>query len=335
MKVFIVKLLFNNPIHLSKGKMDSYESSQVQLRSDTIHSALYATALDLYGEGYAKCIFENVTVSSAFPFTGDFFWIPRPLSFHPFDVTYGKELKRKKFLRIDQFLRLNKGEEVTIEELISTPDPEVWRVFTTQRVLIDRKNNRGMPYYVEMMCPISVDKNQREVPFHKSQGLYLLLVMNEDFPWINNIFKFLGDAGMGLDKSMRKGTFFHEIIDVTSNYFSSVESKFWMTLSLFRPKYADINSSRIRLDKSFYTLTKRGGWIASTSNSQFMRLRKKSLMMFGEGSVFYFDHAIKEQNYLVDGIVSNVRPDWNDPKLHAVWRCGRSIFLPINNLSFT
>ena len=50
--------------------------------------------------------------------------------------------------------------------------------------------------------------------------------------------------------------------------------------------------------------------------------------MFTEGSVFSFKETGNAS--LVKGITEKVRPDWNEEKLHDIYRDGKAFFLPIN-----
>lgn len=332
-----VKLKFLSPIHLSKGKLDTYESSDRLLRSDTLHAALYSTTMDLLGPEYAQRVLDELVVSSAFPFTEEDYWLPKPFWFQPDDVAHRKELKMKRYLTLGQFQRLMLGYKVPVSELLDSKDPQVWVSDTTQRVLIDRVNHRGTPFFVEKLYPRSVvtvedgagNESQREITGHRNQGLYVLLSMQEEMPWLESVFSLLGDNGIGLQRNLGNGQFVHEwdFEFPELQMPSSDRVQYWVNLSLFRPSWDEINSSRIRLDKSWYSLVKRGGWIASSADNQFATLRKKSILMFEEGSAFCFPSETKAK-ILIKGEVENVRPEWNDSALHNVWRSGKAIFFP-------
>jgi CRISPR/Cas system CSM-associated protein Csm4 (group 5 of RAMP superfamily) len=92
----IYKLTFQTPLHLSKGKTGSYESSDAVLHSDTIKSALYVAALQLDRKVFADKMLKELTISSAFPFDSTGCWLPRPLGFSFSDEisTNRKEQKR-------------------------------------------------------------------------------------------------------------------------------------------------------------------------------------------------------------------------------------------------
>ncbi len=62
--------------------------------------------------------------------------------------------------------------------------------------------------------------------------------------------------------------------------------------------------------------------MAGSSVSEFQRLRKKSVYMFDEGSVFPTMCNLK-------GTIVDLTPIWNDPKMHKVYRSGKPFTLPI------
>ena len=44
----IIKMHFKSPLHLSKGKEDSYDSSNKILHSDTLQSAIFVCAIERF-----------------------------------------------------------------------------------------------------------------------------------------------------------------------------------------------------------------------------------------------------------------------------------------------
>ena len=99
----IYKLRFQTPLHISKGKLNSYESSESMLHSDTIKSALFVSLLNLYEETVASDFMEKVTVSSAFPFNVTGCWLPKPLSFSFGDLETAENRKKLKKIEIIYF----------------------------------------------------------------------------------------------------------------------------------------------------------------------------------------------------------------------------------------
>jgi len=73
-----------------------------------------------------------------------------------------------------------------------------------------------------------------------------------------------------------------------------------------------------------YSLLLRGGYMAGSSIPRFQHLRKKSIYAFSEGSVFF---TTKE----LTGKIADLRPDWDDPKMHPVYRSGLAFSIKIKD----
>lgn len=314
----IIRLHFRQPLHLSRGKLNTYESSEHTLHSDTLQAALYVCALQLYDQKTADEFKEKVRISSAFPWTeAHGYWMPKPISLHlDDDPDTRKEMKKIKYLQKKNFEQALRGETPPTDDLLENKggeqkaiQPKIWQNDTTQRVVIDRINTASTPFYLEKLYPEG---------WHRDCGLYVL-VKNEGFDKLKSLFRLLGDNGIGLQRSLGNGTFqpvFPEeklSIKLPQNYSA------WVNLSLFRPEN-EANLGKIQLEHSQYQLLKRGGWLASPEDTGHMSLRKKSVLMFSEGSVLAFgDDASCEGGF------SDLKPFGG----HPVWRDGRGIFLPM------
>ena len=314
----VVRMYFRRPVHFSLGKMNTYGSSGSLLHSDTIQAALYVSALQLYGQETAETFRRNVVVSSAFPFdekTG--YWLPKPLSFSPRDPVHQKELKKIHYLRRTDFERVINGGEPSVSDLLSAAQPEIWRKDTTQRVLLDRLTNRGVPFYLEKLYPENG---------HHDRGLYVIVqTAAEGFSKLDALFRLLADNGFGLQRSLGNGTFHYEIEDAGFSLALPTQASKWVNLSLFRPAAEDF--PHIRFGRSRYQLVKRGGWIAGPEDSRHSSLRKKAVMMLSEGSVLAYEPTAPERN-APKGKMEDLRPDWEGFP-HPVWRDGRGFFLPV------
>ena len=313
-----VHIRFRQPVHFSKGKLNTYESSDYVLHSDTIQAALYVCALQLFGKDVAENFRNRVRVSSAFPLTGaNTYWLPKPLSFHPNDPDNRKELKKIKYLRFDHFQKLILGEQPTVIELLDAGQPKIWQEDTTQRVLLDRVTNRGVPFYLEKLYPVNN---------HSDRGLYIIVQSEEgEFKELESLFLLLSDSGIGLQRSLGNGVFNYKIMEKGLEIELPQSASSWVNLSLFRPTENNLNNTRFQNSK--YLLLKRGGWVTSGSTSEFSTLRKKSVMMFSEGSVLAFGD-IDEPAMIKRGRIDDLQPEWeNFP--HPIWRDGRAMFLPM------
>jgi CRISPR type III-A-associated RAMP protein Csm4 len=88
---------------------------------------------------------------------------------------------------------------------------------------------------------------------------------------------------------------------------------------LFLPEESEIQ--QVDLPESSWELVKRGGFISGSEQESIIHLRKKSIYMFAEGSVFKSGTRLK-------GKFTDLRPEWNPP-LHPVYRCGMPVFIYI------
>lgn len=314
----IYKLKFQTPLHLSKGKLNSYESSDTVLHSDTLKSALFVSMLHLYSETEANVFMDTVQVSSAFPFDETACWLPRPLSFSFGDTETAdnrKVFKKINFFIPSQYAQILRGGQPVLEydENTKPIQPDIWKRDVTQRVKINYEED-SEPFYLEKLYPQN-----------KESGLYFIFQLNGyDASKLAAAMKLLGDNGIGLQRTLGNGQFISEKdtldIDLPNNATS------WVALSLYRPK--DKVEIENILENSHYQFIKRGGWIASPEHEEHLSIRKQAIMMFTEGSVFGFNET--GNSVLIKGEKENVRPDWNDEKLHKVYRDGKAIFLPMN-----
>ena len=311
----IYKLSFKSPLHLSKGKLNSYESSDVTLHSDTIKSALFVSMLQLYNVAEANNFMETVNVSSAFPFNELGCWLPKPLSF-----SFGaletsdnrKKLKQIKFFTSAQYTQVLNGETPILDK--DFLQPKVWKSDITQRVKINYYKD-SEPFYLEKLYPEN-----------ENSGLYFIFLLNGfEAAKLNAAMNLLGDNGFGLQRTLGNGQF--EPTKSNLEIELPENSTAWVSLSLYRPK----NKEEIGnvLEKSSYQYIKRGGWISSPEHEEHLSIRKQAVMMFTEGSVFGFEE--RRNSILIKGMKENLRPLWNEEKLHNVYRDGNAIFLPILN----
>lgn len=321
MTLDIFKLSFTSPLHLSKGKLETYESSEDVLHSDTLKSALFVTALQLYGDSVLEeDFFGQFQVSSAFPYADDAFYFPKPYSFNPSNKPeIRKDLKKIRYVRRDYFERILAGEKKLPEtELIDTSDPDIWKSDNTQRVVIDRVNSQGVPFYLEKLYPVQSE----------NRGLYFIVrakdaALLDRLEWVARL---LGENGIGLQRGLGNGCF--EVkrgrleLNLPDNANASV------SLSLYRPIEGEINTPM--LESGFYDFMQRGGWIASPEQDEHRSIRKKSVYMFKEGSVFGFQEnpaALTLRGEKVDITPDNKKLPF--PLKHEIWRDGSGLFLPI------
>jgi len=318
----IFKLYFQSPLHLSRGKLNTYANSDDVLHSDTIKSALYATALDIYDKSeLPPDYFDSFQVSSAYPFEGDELWLPRPFSYQPDPGSeLRKALKKVEYLPKAVFEAVAEGDKTAWKSLLDSDNnfrqPKIFEDYMTQRVQISLEDARSTPFYIVKHYPMSP----------VSCGLYFMVQQTgEDaafLPRLKGMLKFLGENGIGLNRRLGNGQFRAEHSTMTLREPENANAA--LSLSLYSPTQTELDA--LDLEKSAYLFTQRGGWIASPENEAAMSLRKRSFYMFSEGSVFK-----TTENAPLKGRVVDVAPD--DTKVpigsevgHEVWRDGKSIF---------
>ena len=323
----IIKLHFTSPLHLSSGKQDTYDVSEEVLHSDTIKSAIFVCAKQLFGDGIGESFFDGFQVSSAFPFQGDELFFPKPMLKLEINLEgeseeeiskKSKRLKKLKYLSLPIFEQVIAGKPIQVSEKQFSADKSF--LFSSKKehkVIYDSQVNQrlatakgdekdGTPYYVD------------RIHFSKDSGLYFFLDCKEEYKTkVQAAIKLLGDNGIGTDRTVGNGQF--EIKDENSNikitFPENANAK--ILLSLYCPREEELKIEF--LQQSAYLLVKRGGYIASPEDLNFMTYRKKSIYMFAEAAVFPAEMKVR-------GKKEDLRPDGVN---HPVWRDGTAFTIPV------
>ncbi len=330
----IVKLRFLAPLHLSKGKEDDYGESEEILHSDTIKSALYVCAREVFGEneiGNDDAFFKSFQISSAFPFYKDEIFFPKPMvKVQPFktdeikEELHAKKHKKLSYLGKSYFEDLINDQKLSISKEHVTPDGKfvssheqvislktpIFKSDVQQRVTIptDYAGN-PTPYYVDRLY------------FTENAGLWFAFKGDDKaFDLVKKALMLLGDSGIGTDRSVGNGQF--EVSFGSVNLTLPKNASYQMSLSLWCPTKEEMADSFLK--ESSYGLIKRGGYIASPAKAEHLTLRKKSVYMFTEGSIF-------PNSRNLHGKVCNLKPDIAIVTQN-VWRDGLAFMIPINKV---
>ncbi len=316
-----IRLHFSSPLHLSKGKTE-YDESTHQLHSDTIGSALFVAALQLGASGQeALAMLDGVRLSSAFPFSGDHHFFPRPMARLPFEIQKLPEEKRgkvfKKIRYLDQiwFERILHAEAANIDRnhhlfgayLAHTDPGPVYTTEVTQRVTIAPDHSEDSdPFYTERLY------------FAPKAGLYFLTTWLDEAvkPLFQRSLRLLGDMGIGTDKAVGNG-FFSPELGRTLALRVPEQASHQCNLGLYLPAPGEVDA--LLLDGAAWALVQRGGYMAGATQEEHRALRKKTVFLFDTGSVL--------PNKPLLGQRVDLQPKWNAP-LHPVWRDGRTLFIP-------
>jgi CRISPR-associated protein Csm4 len=190
------------------------------------------------------------------------------------------------------------------------------------KVAIDRITRATNLYHTGFV------KYRWEPEQEKETGLYFLINFSENFDQtlkenIKNALKLLGEEGLGGERSSGAGRFEAEWSDLDeawqdilnpaelTNPHHCLISLYWQDPKLGLP-------NGLLVDSTKYELVKRSGWIASPFSGR--QLRRKSISMFAEGSVFPISPL---------GELADVTPD-DFRGNHSIYRSGICITLPIN-----
>lgn len=318
----IFKLCRLSPIHIGTGR-EGYDMAASQLLSDTLSAALASLAVSHGATADAKAFLSSFRISSAFPFWGDHYFLPKPLGRLNVRVKgqeefeYRKRLKKVSYIEVPLWEELSAGKSLTIEEsqlqgqFLVTPDTRMGRVCqsqVSQRVSVPRDgSDDASPFFFDWHY------------YDRQAGLYCLTdAEGETAELLTSLFERLGEAGIGTDRNIGGGHFEVETGSLSITEPTAPDAT--VTLSLYLPRKDEL--SRLFHPAPRYALQLRGGYMAGSSVETFRHLRRRAVYMFGTGSVFFTTDRL-------EGALVDLRPQWNDPAMHPVWRSGRPLTLSI------
>lgn len=275
MEYKIYKLVFSTPVHFGAGKL---ESSNINMPSDTLFSALCIEAKKLFGVdginklyNYAKN--QCVIFSDLFPFCGNKYYLPKPMlkiekEFSNSSVEK-KKYKNTKYISADTYAGYINGE---LEE-----EPEFAREYVFTKLNKSRDMNQdSTPYFVGTYS------------FNKDCGLYFVFGYSNDeqLDFVDSIMCALGYDGIGGKVSSGLGKFIAAPVDLPDSIkaliFNAEKSQNLITISSCLPTNEELPTA---IENARYTLQKRSGFIASDSYSS-NNEKKRDLYTFSSGSVF-------------------------------------------------
>lgn len=324
----LTRIIFRNmsPLHLGRGR-DSYDSSSPNLSSDSLSSALASMRAFDGKTDDMKEFLESFTISSAFPYSGKEFFLPRPCGRLNIIVKgqqereYRKRLKKLRFISSSLWNKMITGCSIEVypsqihgEFLIDEPNeayPQPMSHAVHQRVMVPRADERdAVPFMFEWTF-FRHGENE--------SGLYCLIDCHEDRKSeLIELFKQLGSFGIGSDRTVGGGQF---DIDTEDLEWKDVNGNATMLLSSYIPMEEEIAS--LNLQTSNYSILKRGGFMSGSSNENIRLLRRKTVYMFDAGSVFRTTQPI-------EGTIVNLAPKWNTDDMHPVYRSGRPLYVTVN-----
>lgn len=321
----IIKLTKLSPLHIGTGK-ENYDFSASELQSDTLSSALAALRAQNGNVGDLKKFLDSFTLSSAFPYYGNHYFLPKMQGKINVKVKeteeqlVSKDLKKVKYIELPLWKELIAGKSVTISKnqlkgtFLSCEEMEVEmsKPSVHQRVSVPREGDGDAePFYFEWNF------------YNEGSGLYVLVDCEPSvFEEIKHLFKQLGETGLGTDKNVGGGKFEIAEDDEILEFPDTAQANAQMLLSLYLPKDED-ELKRLNLTGSKFDIVLRGGYMAGSIEDTLRHLRKRSVYMFTTGSVF-------STNEHLSGQIVDLQPRWNDSRMHPVYRSGKPFVVSVN-----
>jgi CRISPR-associated protein Csm4 len=337
----IFKLKFGrNPVHFGELGIGMEETSD-RVHSDTLFSAWVSAYARLFGKEAVEELLKQFQpdqeqlfrLSSTFIYRQingkTIYYLPcpfkRPTNYPEDDFEFAKEYKKLNYLPLKIWQRWYQGEGW------KKTDGEELKAKAKKGDKIDGELTKagtfdyGEAFQKGKVPKIAVDRVTRAtniyntgiVKYQDNSGLYFLVKFSN--PEFENTFltvlQFLGEEGIGGERSSGAGQFEVEPSELTSDWQQLIkfdQGNFHSVISLFW-EHPFPNSY---LENASYELQKRGGWISSSPSGS--QRRRKSVQMFVEGSVFPVKPMGKLADVTPDGFTS-----------HNVYRSGISLSLPI------
>lgn len=319
---FAVRLFMESALQLSVGSID-YTQIEENLHSDTIKSALFVCAKQIFGEEINNTFFHKFLISSALPSYKEEIFFPKPFIKIPcsncnnqVSTSIIKKLKKLQWIEHSLFEKILRGESIEIDE----------NYFSEDNKFLSKSYKKPKLYQYEELPRVKINIDDSSVPYYHSKirfypdtSFVILIKTEEEF--FNRVlvsaFRLLQDNGIGSYRSLGNGYFrIKKYEKITLHVPDS--TKYYTNLSLYCPEKKELDEY-IDLSTSSYMLLKRGGYI-SHYHPEFQSYPRKSIYMFQEGSVFC-------TTSMLQGKFLNVAPSgFNE---HEVWRDGRAIFIPI------
>ncbi|MCC8186833.1 MAG: type III-A CRISPR-associated RAMP protein Csm4 [Bacteroides sp.] len=323
----LIRLVHLSPLHVGSGK-ENYDFSAADLHSDTLSSALAALRAQQGETKDTEEFLSSFTLSSAFPFYRKQYYLPKPLGKIAVCIPgkeeheYRKQLKSIRYIESGLWKKVIAGEEILAKEsqlqgefLHADPPPHtpLYLSQVNQRVYVPREEGEdATPFFFEWKY------------FDSEAGLFCLTdASGKLLQEVIRLFIRLGEQGIGTDRNVGGGKFSVETDTLTIE--NPEDANATLLLSLYLPTEEELKE--LSPERSRYELLLRGGYLSGSSEEDFRHLRKKSVYMFASGSVFPVTQRLK-------GKITDLRPNWNDRRMHPIYRSGRPLHIPIKHTDY-
>ena len=330
----IFKLHFTSPLHIADRHEDESNSMKT-IQSDTLYAALIS-CLAKTGVAMPEDGDLGFTISSLFPYfqrgkdDNPIYFLPMPMQANLSelaDVSMAKKVKRIQWIDSELYTNVLTG-----DRLFDGSDkyiPYIQESYLTKRALPEDTN--GSKEFVMSEVSQRVNLNSRtgdedakpyyvdKVIFRYESGLYF--IAEGDTELLEKALNLLAIEGVGTDRNVGFGFFEYTSDSLCLNIPEDADHQ--IALSLLIPESKEQLGELLASDNVAYDFTRRGGWITTYP---FTTLRKNAIYGFLPGSVFF---KTNEPSHIIGKIV-DLRPDIGElTPDHPIWRCGKSIMIPI------
>jgi CRISPR-associated protein Csm4 len=334
-----------NPVHFGELGIGMEETSE-RVHSDTLFSAWVSIYARLYSEeiedlfrrfpqaGSTNILEPPFRLSSTFLYgktspDSYIYYLPSLLKLpagYPHDnLKFAKDFRKLKYLPLSVWRRWYQQEGILDSDI-----PEI--EYKNGKLAHQGTFEYGKFFQKQTLPKVAIDRIHAATNFYQTSfvyfrdgGLYFIFYMPESdaelFDRLQIALSFLGDEGIGGERSSGAGRFTAEWLDLPTEFQSLVDppdisTNFYALISLF---WDDIDAclACIEDENTLYQIQERRGWISARSGRQ---LRRKSVAMFMEGSIF---------SQLPSGKLAIVTPEKLTNKHHPIYRSGISLSIPV------
>jgi CRISPR-associated protein Csm4 len=309
--LLLVKLKFSRAIQIGVGESPYGQEFSGVIHSDTLFSGIVNQWVRISDDKSTKQFISDMqhdppclTLSSAFPYIFDEYYLPTP---YDTGGLYAEKLKEIPFLELSDFIDLAHGAFERIgSKPLRNPLPRLMSRFVSPRVTIDRINTSTNIF------------EERGSMIREGAGLYFLIELKDTAlkDKMELCIRLLGESGIGGDRSIGFGQFEPEFVraddvpDWANLFKQKLDDHTYYTLSLCCPKDAKEAKEAIS-----YAILPRDGW--TFSNSSTKQMKRRTCRMFSEGSLFRRALVGK----LADVTPTDFRPE------HSVYRYGLGMMI--------
>lgn len=321
MSIYTFKLKFLGSVHF--GERSGYlETVHETVGSDTLFSGLINTVSIYFKKDEAKRWIEDFKetppflISSLFLYNDNKVFLPKPLddSFIDSSVksSVGKELKKIRWLTIEDFLKWCKREPFTEKQILEFKEnlsfyENAFTVDVRPRVTLDRTSNQSSLYFVGA------------IKFRENAGLQGFVKFT-DQNYIEKFYRILvllGETGLGGEKTYGYGMFKVTEFREYKEFEKISNSKYFTLLSLYHP--SDNEFPKLKSSLIAYDIRKKTGFITSGRNA--MPFKRKSVGFITEGSVVVEPVTGSLIDVTPEGLSDNVLG-------HRIFRYGYAFLVP-------